>query len=41
MKSKNALKFNVSPEDIYHSLGQKTQTIFVLEKEVQDLKGIR
>ena len=41
MKSKNGLKLNVSPEDICHSLGQKTQTIFVLEKEVQELKGIR
>ena len=41
MKSKNGMKVNISPEDIYHSLGQKTQAIFFLEKEVQELRGIR
>ena len=32
MKSKKVGKLNLSPEDIYMSLGQKTQTIFILER---------
>ena len=41
MKSKKLSNLNIGAEDIYTSLGQKSQVVYLLEREVEDLKGLR